>query len=88
MTQEDFKRNLAAICSIDVEGFSRLMDDEEEATVRTPTTFRNTITDLIEVRVETLAEAGGICISRRIYDMIENKLELDYAYMGSIRSRT
>ncbi len=31
----------------------------------------------IETRVETLAKAGGICISGRIYDMIENKLELE-----------
>jgi hypothetical protein len=32
--------------------------------------------------VETKAEAGGICISGRIYDMIENKLELEFAFIG------
>ena len=46
MTQEGFKRKLAAILSADVEGYSRLMDDNEEATVRTLTIYRNAITDL------------------------------------------
>ena len=35
MAQELFKRKLAAIRSADFEGYSRLMDDDEEATVRT-----------------------------------------------------
>ena len=37
MADEGFKRKLAAILSADVEGYSRLMDDDEEATVRTLT---------------------------------------------------
>ena len=32
MADEGFKRKLAAILSADVEGYSRLMDDNEEAT--------------------------------------------------------
>ena len=39
MAQEVFKRKLAAILSADVEGYSRLMDDYEEATVRTVTAY-------------------------------------------------
>ncbi len=39
MAQEGFKRKLAAILSADVEGYSRLMGDNEEATVRTLTTY-------------------------------------------------
>ena len=35
MTGEGFKHKLTAILSADVEGYSRLMDDDEEATVRT-----------------------------------------------------
>ena len=46
MTQEGFKRKLTAILSADVEGYSRLMGDDEEATVQTLTTYRNAITDL------------------------------------------
>ena len=30
MSDEDFKRKLAAILSADVEGYSRLMDDKEK----------------------------------------------------------
>jgi len=33
MAEEGFKRKLAAILSADVEGYSRLMGEDEEATV-------------------------------------------------------
>ena len=156
MTQEGFKRKLAAILSADVEGYSRLMGDNEEATIRTLTAYRTGIADLVQqyrgrvvdapgdnilaefasvvdavncaveiqrelaernaklsddrkmqfrigvnlgdvidederiygdgvnitARIESLAEAGGICISGRAYDQVENKLELEYAYLG------
>jgi len=39
MADKGFKRKLAAILSADVEGYSRLMDDDEEATVRTLTAY-------------------------------------------------
>ena len=48
MAEEGFKRKLAAILSADVEGYSRLMDDDEEATVRTLTSYRTAITDLVQ----------------------------------------
>jgi adenylate cyclase len=48
MVQTGFKRKLAAILSADVEGYSRLMDDDEGATVRTLTSFRTAITDLVQ----------------------------------------
>src|SRR5210317_2054613 len=156
MADEGFKRKLAAILSADVEGYSRLMDDDEEATVRTLTSYRNAITDLVQqfrgrvvdapgdnllaeftsvvdavncaveiqrdlaerntelaynrqmqfrigvnlgdvieedgriygdgvniaARVESLAEAGGICISGRAHDQVENKLGLEYEDLG------
>ena len=156
MAEEGFKRKLAAILSADVEGYSRLMGDNEEATIRTLTTYRNAMTDLIQkyrgrvvdatgdnllaefvsvvdavncaveiqrelaernadlpyerkmefrigvnlgdvveeegriygdgvniaARVESLAEAGGICISGRAYDHVENKLGLEYENLG------
>jgi adenylate cyclase len=37
MAEEGFKRKLTAIISADVEGYSRLMGDDEESTVRTLT---------------------------------------------------
>jgi adenylate cyclase len=156
MTDEDYKRKLAAILSADVEGYSSLMDDDEEATVRTLTAYRDVINestrqfrgrvvdspgdnilaefssvvdavncaveiqrdlaernaelpynrrmefriginlgDVIEedgriygdgvniaARLESLAEAGGICISGRAYVQVENKLDLEYADIG------
>jgi len=48
MAEKGFKRKLAAILSADVEGYSRLMDDNEEATVRTLTSYRTAITDLVQ----------------------------------------
>jgi TolB-like protein/class 3 adenylate cyclase len=156
MANEGFKRKLAAILSADVEGYSLLMDDDEEATVRMLTAYRTLITDLaqqyrgrivdtpgdnilaeftsvvdavncavemqrdlaernaelpenrrmqfrigvnlgdvieekgriygdgvnIAARVEAMAEAGGICISGRAYDQVENKLGLEYENLG------
>lgn len=58
MTQEDFKRKLIAILSADVEGYSRLMDDEE-ATVRTLTTYRNAIADLVQQFRGRVVDAPG-----------------------------
>jgi adenylate cyclase len=156
MTQEGFKRKLAAILSADVEGYSRLMDNDEVATVRTLKTYRAAINDLVQqyrgrivdspgdnilaefssvvdavncaveiqrdlsernteltynrqmrfrigvnlgdvieddgniygdgvnitARVESLADAGGICISGRAYDQVSNKLGLEYENLG------
>jgi len=156
MTQERFKRKLAAILSADVEGYSRLMDDDEEATVRTLTAYRIAIAELVQgfrgrvvdapgdnilaefssvvdavncaveiqrdlaernaeleykrkmefrigvnlgdvieedgriygdgvniaARLESLAEAGGICISGKAYDEVANKLEFGYEDLG------
>jgi adenylate cyclase len=59
MTEEGFKRKLAAILRADVEGYSRLMDDDEEATVRTLTTYRNAITDLVQQFRGRVVDAPG-----------------------------
>jgi adenylate cyclase len=156
MAPEGFKRKLAAILSADVEGYSRLMDDDEEATVHTLTAYRTAIADLVQqfrgrivdtpgdniladfpsvvdsvncaveiqrdlaernidlsyhrqmqfrigvnlgdvieedgriygdgvniaARVESIADAGGICISGRAFDQVENKLGLEYENFG------
>ncbi len=156
MAGEGFKRKLTAILSADVEGYSRLMDDDEDATVRTLTSYRSAITafvqqfsgrvvdspgdnilaeftsvveavnsavemqrDLAEhnaklpnkrkiqfrigvnlgdvideenriygdgvniaARIESLSDAGGICISHSTYDQIKNKLNFGYEYLG------
>jgi len=156
MAEEGFKRKLTAILSADVVGYSRLMEDNEEATIQTLNTYRNSMTTLIQqhrgrvvdttgdnlmaefssvvdavkcavetqkemnernadlpknrrmifrigvnlgdiveeddriygdgvniaARLEGLAEAGGICISRTAYDQVKNKLEIGFEYLG------
>jgi adenylate cyclase len=36
----------------------------------------------IAARMEGLADAGGICISGSVYDQVENKLNLEYEFLG------
>jgi adenylate cyclase len=36
----------------------------------------------VAARVESLAEAGGICVSGTVFDQIESKLPLGYEYLG------
>jgi len=48
MTEESFKRKLTAILSADVEGYSRLMGEDEDATIRTLTTYRELMSTLIQ----------------------------------------
>lgn len=48
METEGFTRRLSAILSINAAGYSRLMRDEDEATVETLTTDRRILSHLIE----------------------------------------
>ena len=156
MGAEEFRRKLTAIFSADVEGYSRLMAEDEEATVHTITTYRevmaalirqhrgnvvdspgdnllaefNSVVDAVQcavavqkeisarntelpenrkmqfriginlgdviqegdriygdgvniaARLESLAEAGGICISRTAFDHIDSKLPYGYEFIG------
>jgi adenylate cyclase len=156
MSTGDLKRKLAAILSADVKGYSRLMGEDEEWTVRTLNTHKAVIRNLVSqhrgrvvdapgdnvlaefgsvvdavqcaveiqqvlkaknallpetrrmefriginlgdvieeedriygdgvniaARLEGLADPGGICISETAYLQIENKLPLQYDFMG------
>ena len=59
MTQEGFKRKLTAIFSADVEGYSRLMGEDEEATVRTLTTYREVLATLIQQHNGKVVDSPG-----------------------------
>jgi class 3 adenylate cyclase len=59
MTQEGFKRKLTAILSADVEGYSRLMRDDEEATIRRLTSYRSAMTTLIQQYRGRVVDAPG-----------------------------
>ena len=58
-TQEDVKRKLTAIFSADVQGYSRLMGDDEKATVETITAYRQVMTGLIERHRGRVVDAKG-----------------------------
>jgi adenylate cyclase len=59
MADEGFKRKLTAILSADVEGYSRLMGDDEEATVRTLTAYREVLTTLIKQHNGKVIDSPG-----------------------------
>jgi adenylate cyclase len=59
MTTEDVKRKLTAIFSADVQGYSRLMGDDEGATVQTITAYRKVMIDLIQGHHGRVVDAKG-----------------------------
>lgn len=56
---DDVKRKLSAILSADVQGYSRLMADDEEATVRTINAYREVMTELIRKHNGGVVDAKG-----------------------------
>jgi adenylate cyclase len=158
MTETSLDRKLKAIFSADVKGYSRLMGEDEEYTVKTITAYREIIFGIISkhkgrvvdspgdnilaefssavnvvrsavkiqetlkeknadlpdnrkmefriginigdiihegdriygdgvnvaARIESLANPGGVCISRNVYDQVKKKLtNLGYEYIGA-----
>jgi adenylate cyclase len=59
MADEGFKRKLTAILNADVVGYSRLMDDSEEATIQTLNTYRNSMSTLIEQHRGRVVDTTG-----------------------------
>jgi adenylate cyclase len=59
MANEGFKRKLAAILSADVEGYSHLMGDDEEATVRALKAYREILTTLIQQHNGKVLDSPG-----------------------------
>ena len=57
--EERAKRKLSAILSADVKGYSRLMGEDEEATVRTLKAYRQLITELTEKHRGRIVDSPG-----------------------------
>lgn len=53
------ERKLAAILSADVQGYSRLMEEDEEATIRTLTIYRELLASLIQHYRGRVVDAPG-----------------------------
>jgi len=59
MAENGFKRKLAAILSADVKGYSRLMGEDEDATVSTLTAYREIMTTLIKKHQGRVVDSPG-----------------------------
>ena len=59
MAEEGFKRKLTAILSADVEGYSRLMGEDEDATIRTLTAYRELMSTLIQKHRGRVVDSPG-----------------------------
>ena len=59
MTTQEVKRKLTAILSADVKGYSRLMSEDEEATVRSLNAYKEVMTNLIQQHHGRVVDAPG-----------------------------
>jgi adenylate cyclase len=79
MATQDFKRKLTAILSADVKGYSRLMGEDEEATVRTITAHRKVITSVIEKYRGRVVDSPGDNILAEfvsVVDAVQSAVEI------------
>ena len=59
MADENYKRKLTAILSADVAGYSRLMGEDEAATVGTLKSHRNLITEKVQIFNGRVVDSPG-----------------------------
>jgi len=59
METEGYKRKLTAILSADAEGYSRLMGEDEDATIRTLTSYRELMSTLIQKHRGRVVDSPG-----------------------------
>jgi len=79
MATDDFKRKLTAILSADVKGYSRLMGEDEEATVRTITAHRKVITSVIQKYRGRVVDSPGDNILAEfvsVVDAVQSAVEI------------
>src|SRR4029453_19198193 len=76
------ERKLAAIFSTDVAGYSRLMGDDEEATIRTLTAYRVVISSLIQHHRGRVVDSPGdnlLAEFASVVDAVRCAVEIQYA---------
>ena len=80
MTDERASRKLSAILSADVEGYSRLMEDDEFATVRTLETYRETLVEVISNYSGRVVDSPGDNVLAEfvsVVDSVESAVEIE-----------
>src|SRR5262249_2567369 len=76
------ERKLAAILSADVKGYSRLMGDNEEATIRTLTTYREIMTSLLQQHRGRVVDSPGdnlLAEFASAVDAVQSAVEIQHA---------
>jgi len=79
MTPEEFKRKLTAILSADVKGYSHLMGEDEEATLRTLNTYKEVMGSLIQQhRGRVVGTAGDSLLAEfaSVVDAVQCAVEI------------
>ena len=76
MAEQGFKRKLTAILSADVVGRSRLMDDNEEATIRTLSIYRDSMMALIRQHRGRVVDTTGDNLLAEFNSVVEALTEL------------
>ena len=79
MTEEGFIRKLAAILSADVEGYSRLMGQNEEQTIRTLPSYRTAISDIIQQYRGRVVDSPGdniLAEFRSVVDAVKSSVKI------------
>src|SRR5262245_40323669 len=73
------ERKLTAILTADVKGYSRLMGEDEEATIRTLTTYRAVMTSLIQAHRGRVVDSPGdnlLAEFARVVDAVRGAIEI------------
>jgi adenylate cyclase len=71
MSAESFKRKLTAILSADVKGYSRLMCEDEDATIRTLSTYRELMATLIQKHRGRVVDSPGDNLLAEFFSVVD-----------------
>ena len=71
MTTEGVKRKVTAILSADVKGYSRLMEEDEAATVQTLKAYRKVMTSLIQQYHGRVVDSPGDNLLAEFISVVE-----------------
>jgi len=86
MTGNEFKRKLTSILSADVKGYSRLMSEDEAATVRTLTEYRAVMAAIIRQHRGRLVDSPGDNILAEFSSVVD-ALRCAWDFQQEIKTR-